>query len=359
MADPLPPPSPAPAALGPQVTRLSNGMRVATESVPFAGSATVGVWIDAGSRFETDATNGAAHFLEHMAFKGTARRSQHDLEVEIEDMGAQLNAYTSREQTCFFAKVLGADVARAVDILADQIQHSTLDPAAVERERSTILREMNEIEGMPEEMVFDHLHATAFQHSPLGRNILGPAENVKALTRDALADYVTTNYRADRMVLVGTGAVEHGELVKAAEAAFAKLPTGGPSAEDMVNAVSGAARPLLSRPAPALPCPALPCLGAELRARARGFTGSGNAAAGPNFSSIKRGSRCFRCARALLRCPLTPSPPLPSPPLPPRRPPRSSRAARSACATQTSPWCTWRWPSRAPPGRTPTRWPCR
>ena len=118
-----------------------------------------------------------------MAFKGTSVRDTRQLEQEVEDMGGHLNAYTSREQTCYYARVFSGDVASAVDILADILQNSKLDEAAIERERDVILREMQEVEGVPEEVVFDHLHATAFQQTPLGRTILGPAANVKSLTR--------------------------------------------------------------------------------------------------------------------------------------------------------------------------------
>ena len=170
----------------PQITTLPNGLRVATETTPHAQTAAVGVWIDAGSRYESDATNGAAHFLEHMAFKGTAARDTRQLEQEVEDMGGHLNAYTSREQTCYYARVFSGDVPAAVDILSDILQNSKLDEAAIERERDVILREMQEVEGVPEEVVFDHLHATAFQQTPLGRTILGPAANVKSLTRCGL-----------------------------------------------------------------------------------------------------------------------------------------------------------------------------
>lgn len=218
-----------------KVTRLSNGLRVASETVPFASTATVGVWIDAGSRYETDASNGTAHFLEHMAFKGTTTRTVRDLEVEIENMGGHLNAYTSREQTCYYAKVFEKDVPQALDILADILQNSNLEERAIERERDVILREMQEVEGIPEEVIFDHLHATAFQHSPLGRTILGPADNVRSITRQHLADYIATNYTAPRMVISAAGAVDHGALVKAAEKAFAKLPSTGKSANDLVK----------------------------------------------------------------------------------------------------------------------------
>ncbi|KPI91779.1 Mitochondrial-processing peptidase subunit beta [Papilio xuthus] len=145
-----------------KLTVLDNGIRVASED---SGSptATVGLWIDAGSRYETSKNNGVAHFLEHMAFKGTSKRSQTDLELLVENMGAHLNAYTSREQTVFYAKCLANDIPVAVEILADIIQNSSLAEPEIERERGVILREMQDVESNLQEVVFDHLHATAFQ----------------------------------------------------------------------------------------------------------------------------------------------------------------------------------------------------
>ena len=163
------------------ITTLNSGMRVASESVVGSETATVGVWIDAGSRYETAQNNGAAHFLEHMAFKGTSKRTQQQLEVEIENMGGHLNAYTSREQTVYFAKVFKEDVGSAVEILSDILLNSKLEEGAIERERDVILREMEEVNKQQEELVLDHLHATAFQGTGLGRTILGPEENIRSL----------------------------------------------------------------------------------------------------------------------------------------------------------------------------------
>lgn len=146
-----------------EVSTLSNGLTIATEANPSAQTATVGVWIDAGSRAETDKTSGTAHFLEHMAFKGTNKRSQHALELEVENLGAHLNAYTSREQTVYYAKSFRKDVGKAVDIISDILQNSKLEEAAIERERDVILREQQEVDKQLEEVVFDHLHAVAFQ----------------------------------------------------------------------------------------------------------------------------------------------------------------------------------------------------
>ncbi|KAF7354709.1 hypothetical protein MSAN_01384600 [Mycena sanguinolenta] len=207
-----------------EISRLSNGLTVATEAHPHAQTATVGVWIDAGSRAETDATNGTAHFLEHMAFKGTGKRTQHALELEVENIGAHLNAYTSREQTVYYAKSFRKDVPTAVDIISDILQNSKLENSAIERERDVILREQQEVDKQMEEVVFDHLHSVAFQRQPLGRTILGPKANILSIKRDDLDAYIKTNYTADRMVLVGAGGVDHAELVKLAEKHFSSLP---------------------------------------------------------------------------------------------------------------------------------------
>lgn len=210
-------------------TTLSNGLTIATEHSPWAQTSTVGVWIDAGSRAETDKTNGTAHFLEHLAFKGTKNRTQQQLELEIENMGGHLNAYTSRENTVYYAKSFNSDVPATVDILSDILQNSKLEPQAIERERDVILREQEEVDKQLEEVVFDHLHATAFQGQPLGRTILGPKENIASIQRDDLVGYITKNYTADRMVLVGAGGVPHKQLVDLAEKYFSNIPMEPPT----------------------------------------------------------------------------------------------------------------------------------
>ncbi|PIA16649.1 hypothetical protein COEREDRAFT_42184, partial [Coemansia reversa NRRL 1564] len=209
-----------------KVTALPNGFTIATEENPTVKTATVGVWVNSGSRSETAKDNGSAHFLEHMAFKGTSARTQHDIELLIENMGAHLNAYTSREQTVYYAKAFEKDVPQAVEVLSDILQNSTLNDAAIERERDVILREQEEVEKVMEEVVFDHLHATAFQNSPLGYTILGPRENILSITKKDLQQYISRNYTADRMVLVGAGGIKHEDLVKLAEKHFGSLKTG-------------------------------------------------------------------------------------------------------------------------------------
>ncbi|KAG4128248.1 hypothetical protein ERO13_D09G009500v2 [Gossypium hirsutum] len=213
-----------------KITTLPNGLRVATESTLSSHTATVGVWIDAGSRFETEETNGTAHFLEHMIFKGTEKRSARELEEEIENMGGHLNAYTSREQTTYYAKVMDKDVFKALDILADILQNSKFEEHRISRERDVILREMEEVEGQTEEVIFDHLHSTAFQYTPLGRTILGPADNIRTITKEHLQSYIQTHYTAPRMVIAASGAVKHEEIVDQVKKLFTKLssdPTTG------------------------------------------------------------------------------------------------------------------------------------
>ncbi|CAI9777416.1 unnamed protein product [Fraxinus pennsylvanica] len=217
-----------------RITTLPNGLRVATESTLSSRTATVGVFIDAGSRFETEETNGTAHFLEHMIFKGTERRSARGLEEEIENMGGHLNAYTSREQTTYYAKVMDKNVPQALDILSDILQNSKFEESRINRERDVILREMEEVEGQTEEVIFDHLHATAFQYTPLGRTILGPAENIKTIGKEHLRNYISTHYTAPRMVIAASGAVKHEDIVEQVKKLFTKLSTDPTTASELV-----------------------------------------------------------------------------------------------------------------------------
>lgn len=215
-----------------QVTTLANGLRVASERWHGA-TASVGVFIDAGSRYETEQSNGAAHFLEHMAFKGTDKRRQTELEIEVENMGAHLNAYTSREQTVYYAKIFKSNVGDAMDLLSDMLLRSRLNETNITKERDVILREMKEVNKQKEEVILDHLHEIAFQGTGLGRTILGPPENVRGLTRADLKNYITTHYTAPRMVVVGAGSVDHNELVTLAKKHFGHLPTHPPEGSNV------------------------------------------------------------------------------------------------------------------------------
>ncbi|SCW04135.1 LAFE_0H06700g1_1 [Lachancea fermentati] len=206
-----------------QISVLPNGLTVASERIPNTSTATVGIFVDAGSRAENVKNNGTAHFLEHLAFKGTQNRTQVGIELEIENIGSHLNAYTSRENTVYYAKTLEQNIPKAVDVLSDILTRSVLDPKAIERERDVIIRESEEVDKMYDEVVFDHLHAITYKNQPLGRTILGPIENIKTITRKELQDYIATNYKGDRMVLAGAGAVDHQKLVDIASKYFGHI----------------------------------------------------------------------------------------------------------------------------------------
>lgn len=202
---------------------LKNGLTVASEVMPGTKTATVGVWINAGSRADQAASSGTAHFLEHLAFKGTEQRTQLNLELEIENLGSQINAYTSRENTVYYTKCLEKDISQNIDILSDLLTKSKLEERAIENERHVILQESDEVDKMYDEVVFDHLHAVAFKNQDLGRTILGPRELIKTINRNDLVNYITKNYKGDRMALIGAGSIDHDELVKAAEKYFGHI----------------------------------------------------------------------------------------------------------------------------------------
>jgi predicted Zn-dependent peptidase len=208
-----------------RITTLESGLRVATERMTNVQTASVGVWVDVGARYEAPEVNGVAHMLEHMAFKGTARRSARAIAEAIENVGGQLNAYTSREHTAYFARVLAVDLPLAVDLLADILQHSAFDEAELARERGVVLQEIGQTQDTPDDLVFDLFQETAFPGQPIGRSILGPAELIAALPRKALLDYMAGHYGPSRMVLAAAGKVEHEQLVELGERLFKELPT--------------------------------------------------------------------------------------------------------------------------------------
>ena len=187
-------------------------------------TATVGVYIDAGSRYETEKNNGTAHFLEHMNFKGTSKRSRKQIEMEIENMGGHLNAYTSREQTVYYTKTFKDDVDKAVDILGDILLQSKYNDEQIDAERGVILREMEEVGKQHEEVIFDRLHETAYQGTGLARTILGPKENIASIRRQDLVDYINTHYTGNRVVVAGAGGIEHDKLVDLVSKSFGSLP---------------------------------------------------------------------------------------------------------------------------------------
>lgn len=217
-----------------RVTTLPNGLRVATDTMPSVESATVGIWTNCGARHETEFENGVAHLLEHMLFKGTERRSAQAIAEEIEAVGGQMNAYTARENTAYYARVLKEDVALAVDIVADLLQHSVFDEAELGRERSVVLQEIGQANDTPDDIIFDHFQGAAFPGQPMGRPVLGTPETVANMSRSALTGYLTTHYVPSELVLTAAGAVDHDRLVDQALKQFDRLPSAKPPASSPI-----------------------------------------------------------------------------------------------------------------------------
>jgi predicted Zn-dependent peptidase len=223
-ADMIPDPS-VDVGSGARITTLDNGIRVASDLMPSVESVSLGAWFGVGTRHEKASENGVAHLLEHMAFKGTKRRSATAIAEEIEAVGGHLNAYTSREQTAYYAKVLKEDVALAVDVLADILQHSVFDEEELGRERSVVLQEIGQAADTPDDIIFDLFQETAFPDQPVGWPVLGRADIVSAMPRRAIADFVGENYGGESMVFAASGKIEHEALVEAVRGTFGDLPS--------------------------------------------------------------------------------------------------------------------------------------
>ncbi len=202
-------------------------MRVVSDPMPSLETAAVGIWVDTGARHESLEENGISHVLEHMAFKGTESRSALDIAESIEAVGGHLNAYTSRDQTAYYARVLKDDVPLATDILGDILQHSIFEDEELLREKEVIVQEIGQTNDTPDDIIFDHLQETAYAGQAVGRSILGTAERVRGFSRETVSDYMKNRYLASKMVLSASGAVDHDELVAHAEACFSDLPLDG------------------------------------------------------------------------------------------------------------------------------------
>ena len=203
---------------------LSNGFRIVTEHMPGLASASIGVWVGAGARHETPQQNGIAHFLEHMAFKGTAKRTSLQIAEAIEDVGGYINAYTSREVTAYYVRVLENDVALGLDVIADILRDPLLDDGEIEIERGVILQEIGQALDTPDDVIFDWLQEQAYPDQPMGRTILGPSERVSAFNREDLNGFIGAHYGPEQMILAAAGAVDHDEIVRLAETLFGDMP---------------------------------------------------------------------------------------------------------------------------------------
>jgi predicted Zn-dependent peptidase len=213
------------------LTTLPSGLRIVSQHMDHAVTVSLGIWIGAGSRDELPHEHGLAHLLEHMAFKGTARRNALEIAEEIESVGGDLNAATSVEYTCYTARVLGSDLPLAVDILSDILTAPALTAEELKREKGVILQEISAVQDTPDDLVYDRFLQAAFPDQPLGRPILGTAKTVKGFTPDAIRAYLARHYHAGNMVLAASGAVDHAELVALAEKHLSALPPGPATAD--------------------------------------------------------------------------------------------------------------------------------
>jgi predicted Zn-dependent peptidase len=206
-----------------EVTTLKNGINVVTETMPHLETASLGVWVASGSRDEKHDEHGISHFLEHMAFKGTRRRSARQIAEEIEAVGGDLNAATSAESTTYYARVLKADVPLAIDVLSDILSEPAFDPEEVVREQSVIVQEIGAVADTPDDLIFEHLQVTAFPDQPLGRSILGTPKTVRSFDGGKLRHYLGRQYRAPDIVVAAAGAVDHKAVVAEVEHRFASF----------------------------------------------------------------------------------------------------------------------------------------
>lgn len=206
-----------------KITTLANGLRIITSSRPEFETVSLGIWIKTGSAFETEDMNGISHFLEHMVFKGTTSRSALEISEQFEDVGGQSNAYTAREFTSFYAKMLKGDVELAIDILADLITNATFPEDELVKEQEVVVQEIKQTIDTPDDIIFDFLQEQAFPNQPLGRTILGPAEKVRSFDKEKLRSYLRTNYAGEDMVVCAVGNIKHEDFVKMVEKRLGKI----------------------------------------------------------------------------------------------------------------------------------------
>lgn len=200
-----------------QQTTLSNGLRVITAERPQIETISLGIWVNTGSAAETYEDNGISHFIEHMVFKGTKKRSSLQISEDIENVGGATNAYTSRHFTCFYAKMLKNDAELAADVICDFITSPTFDEGEMVKEKEVVVQEIKQSNDAPDDLVFDFFQESAFPNQACGRTILGPIEHVRGFTAEQMRRYMKTHYAADHMVVVAVGNIKHGDFVKMIE----------------------------------------------------------------------------------------------------------------------------------------------
>jgi predicted Zn-dependent peptidase len=204
-------------------TTLPGGLRVITERVPGVRSVSFGVWVNVGSRDETGRHMGSAHYLEHLLFKGTRRRSAMDISASIEAVGGDLNAFTTKEYTCYYARVLDVDLPLAIDVVCDVVTDALIEPADVEAERGVILEEIAMHEDDPTDAVHDEFATAMYGDTPLGRPILGTIETIEGISRSAIHQFYRRRYRPESMVIAAAGNLDHASVVRLVREAFADV----------------------------------------------------------------------------------------------------------------------------------------
>jgi predicted Zn-dependent peptidase len=209
-----------------RTTTLESGLRIVTDPIPSVETTAVGVWVAAGTRHETLEVNGISHLLEHMAFKGTKKRTALQIAEEMDNVGGQLNAYTSRDHTAYYAKVLKEDLPLAVDILSDILLNATMDEEEFAREQQVVVQEIYQADDTPDDIVFDWLQATAYPDQALGWPVLGTVESVNRMTAENLHEYVGRNYTSGDIVVSAAGRVDHDAFVSQVADAFSGLTKG-------------------------------------------------------------------------------------------------------------------------------------
>ncbi|MEU7596665.1 pitrilysin family protein [Streptomyces sp. NPDC039022] len=203
-------------------TVLPGGLRVVTETLPSVRSVTFGIWANVGSRDETPSLNGATHYLEHLLFKGTRKRSALDISAAIDEVGGEMNAFTAKEYTCYYARVLDTDLPLAIDVVCDMLTGSLIEPADVDAERGVILEEIAMTEDDPGDCVHDLFAHTMLGDTPLGRPVLGSVDTVNALTPERIRRFYKKHYDPTRLVVAAAGNVDHAKVVRMVRAAFEK-----------------------------------------------------------------------------------------------------------------------------------------
>ncbi|HHT67647.1 MAG TPA: insulinase family protein [Firmicutes bacterium] len=209
-----------------QRTVLPNGVRIITEYLPFLRSVTLGAWFEVGSRHEQPSEWGLSHFIEHMMFKGTEKYSARDIAEIMDQRGGYLNAFTSKEQTCYYFKVLDEHYETACELLQQMLLRSLFSPVDVAKERNVVLEELRMYEDTPEELVHDLFSETLWPTDPLGRNIIGSTSSISGFTSEMIRDYMARHYTADRLVIASAGNISHDKVVESFAKAFDSLPGG-------------------------------------------------------------------------------------------------------------------------------------